>query len=247
MRLEVVPTVESARPGLLVGRTVVAVDVLRATTTLVTALAHGARGVWPAGEAAAAECLAGRLQPGTFLKGGERDSLRLPGCDLGNSPLEYVPALVAGKWIILTTTNGTGTIRRAGLGRLAAAAALVNGRAVGAWAARTGLDLVVLCAGTRGEFSLDDILCAGQVVDAAAQERDGAVELTDLAGAARQLYLANRRELGRALRASRHGRRLEAMGFGGDLDHAASADCYPLIPLYAGGVVTACAPGPAPA
>lgn len=242
MRLEVFPTVEAARPDHLAGRAVVAVDVLRATTTVVTALAHGARGVWPAGDPAAAEVLAAGLEPGSFLKGGERGSFRLPGYDLGNSPLEYVPALVAGKWIVLTTTNGTGTIRLAGAGRLALAAALVNGRAVGAWVAKTGLEVSILCAGTRGEFSLDDVLCAGQVVDAVVETVDGDVDSSDLARAARQLYLANRDDLARALRDTHHGRRLCQLGFTADLEHAARADLYQVVPVYAGGVVTAGAP-----
>lgn len=244
MRLEVITTVEEAGAERLDGRLVIAVDVLRATTTVVTALAHGVLGVWPVPSPAEAEALARSMEPGTCLRGGERGSFRLPGFDLGNSPLEYTAERVRGKHLILTTTNGTATIRRASCGSLAAVASLLNGHTVGTWAARQELDVVVLCAGTRGRFSLDDVLCAGQVTDALVEARHGAVELCDLAVAARQLYIHHRADLPGALRSTEHGRRLQTLGFSADVVYAAQAELWPVVPAYADGVVRLTSWGP---
>src|SRR5262245_9024917 len=85
----------------------VVIDVLRASTTIVQALAAGALAVIPCSEVDEAERLAARFRPGTALLGGERKGVRIAGFDLGNSPGEYTPAVLRGKTLIFTTTNGT--------------------------------------------------------------------------------------------------------------------------------------------
>src|ERR1041384_8191351 len=93
-------------PHELAGKLVVVIDVLRATTMIIHALAAGAKAVIPFLEVAGARELAERL-PGQAVLGGERGGNRIAGFDLGNSPLEYTPAAVGGKTLVFTTTNGT--------------------------------------------------------------------------------------------------------------------------------------------
>jgi 2-phosphosulfolactate phosphatase len=237
LKVDVFATVQAVPAGQLPGRVAVAIDVLRATTTAVTALINGAAGIVPAGDPEEALTLAAKLAPGSYVLGGERGSLRLPGFHLGNSPGEYAPAVVADRQVILTTTNGTATIRLAGRAQAAAAACLLNGRAVGAWAAMTGLDLAILCAGTQGEFSLEDAICAGQVVDAFVEAHGECGDLSDLALGARELFLDARHRLLDFLQQTRHGRRLTALGFRADLEYAARADSSHLVSLLEEGVL----------
>lgn len=237
LKVDVFPTVQAVRARELPGRVAIAIDVLRATTTAVTALANGSTGVMASRDPEEALTLAANLPSGSYVLGGERGSLRLPGFHLGNSPGEYAVDVVANRRVILATTNGTDAIRLAGHAQAAAAACLLNGRAVGAWAAMTGLDLTILCAGTQGEFSLDDVVCAGQVVDAFCEARGGGVDLSDLALCARELFVGARHRLLDILQGTRHGRRLIALGFGADLEYAAQADSSRLISVLVEGVL----------
>src|SRR5262249_26176709 len=113
-------------PGRLRGGTAVVIDVLRATTTMVHALAAGCSAVWPCAEIEEAQALAAALRPGRVLLAGERDGRPIPGFDLGNSPREFTPAVCRGAAVVLTTTNGTRALLRAAEAERAVAAALVN-------------------------------------------------------------------------------------------------------------------------
>lgn len=144
------------------GGSVVVIDVLRATSTIVAALAHGAVAVYPCATAGEArELAAGR--GGDRLLCGEADSLKIAGFDLGNSPREFTPEAVAGREVVLVTSNGTRALRSlpGGAGEVVLASFL-NAGAVGRHLARAAAGgVTIICAGTRGGFSLEDFLCAG--------------------------------------------------------------------------------------
>jgi 2-phosphosulfolactate phosphatase len=152
--------------------TAIVVDVLRATSTIVQALASGYRRVLCCAEVEEAFDLRARL--GKAVLGGERKAVAIPGFDLGNSPGEFVEPL--GETLILTTTNGTHAI-------LAAAASsetvlvgsLLNLNAV-ASEARAGGDVEVVCAGLQGRFTIDDAYCAGRIAELLGGERSDAAE-----------------------------------------------------------------------
>lgn len=136
----------------------VIVDVLRATTTLTTALANGARAVLPASSPEEAFALK-RRHPAALICG-ERDGRKVAGFDLGNSPLEYPPEIVAGRTLVFASTNGSIAMRRAAGARRRLLAAFVNASAVVAALARER-EVVIVCAGKLGRFSLEDTLLAG--------------------------------------------------------------------------------------
>src|SRR5262245_13937729 len=120
----------SFEPDDLRGGMAVVIDVLRATSTIIHALAAGARSVVPCGEIEDARQMAIAAPRGTVLLGGERGGLRIPGFDLGNSPAEYAHGTVAGKTIVITTTNGTRALVRAKEARRVLIGALCNQSAV---------------------------------------------------------------------------------------------------------------------
>ncbi|MFO7319445.1 MAG: 2-phosphosulfolactate phosphatase [Limnochordia bacterium] len=220
------------------GRVAVVIDVLRATSMIAALLAAGAREVWPVKEVDEARRLASEL--GGALLAGERGGLPPAGFDMGNSPRE-VDAKVQGRPVVLTTTNGTSAIQRAARAEALVTAAFVNAGAVVASLLATAPERVlIVCAGTEGAFSLDDALCAGGIVAGLASgagEAPGCsgVRLTDSAVAARLLYESQQDKLAAAMRSCRHGRRLESLGMGGDIDWAARESVIDLVPVRAPG------------
>lgn len=215
-------------PAELAGRTVVVIDVLRATTTICHALAAGATAVVPCLEIDEARAKAREIGTGAVL-GGERRGVRIEGFDLGNSPTEYNPASVGGRTVVFTTTNGTKAMLRAGEARQILLGALVNLSAlVDVLKNDDYVDL--LCAGTFGRVTAEDALLAGAVVD-----RFPAIELNDQARLARDAWrttAASGTPLASVLRECQGGRNLIAEGFDADIDTAARIDAVPIVPRY---------------
>ncbi|HND55726.1 MAG TPA: 2-phosphosulfolactate phosphatase, partial [Pirellulaceae bacterium] len=145
------------------GRTAVVIDVLRATTTIIQALAAGAESVVPCVEVDAAVETARRLGQAAMLAG-ERGGVKLAGFDLGNSPAEYIPEVVGGRAIVLTTSNGTRAIAAARSSAHLLIGALVNRASVAALAASLGRDVAIICAGSDDEIGADDELTGGAIV-----------------------------------------------------------------------------------
>ena len=234
-------------PGLsLGGGAALVVDVLRASTTVVTACAAGCRRIIPVAGTAEALARRGGFPDGTALIAGERDGEPIAGFDLGNSPLEYTPERVGGRTIILTTTNGTAAMLAAGAAAAAGVVALINLDAAARWAVAQGRDLTVLCAGEKGRLSLEDTVCAGLLVDRLTGI-DTAVDPTDAATAARRVgqhYLA---DLGRRLSEEcRWARRLARVGRTADLAVCLAVGDVRSVPVLEGGVIVPGVPVPEP-
>jgi 2-phosphosulfolactate phosphatase len=243
VKIDVVFAPLALGPTDLAGRTVVVLDVLRASTTIVVALANGAKAVLPAGSTEEALRIAQNLERDAVVLAGERRSARIPGFALGNSPAEYGPGVVAGKTIVMTTTNGTQALIAAQGARETIVGAAVNFSAV-AERCRAALaehgDLVILCAGAEKQFALEDAFAAGRLTKVLLPEggtkrlavNDSAVAALELARHYGERWL-------RALKASAHGRELAELGFRTDLEMCAAQDTHPVLPLYADRRITA--------
>ncbi len=220
------------------GRTVLAVDVLRATSAAVAACEAGCRRVVPVPDEAAAEAL--RDGAGVVLAG-ERGGHPIPGFDLGNSPDEFTRARVEGRTVVLTTTNGTAAMMRAATGAAAGLAALTNVTAAAGWARDQGRDVTILCAGDNGAFSLEDAVCAGLLV---ARLTDGvpAAELSGGAEAARALGLHYAGRLPRLAADSLWARRLAHQAREVDLAACLRQDVSAVVPVFAAGGFAAAGP-----
>ena len=241
MRIDVVYLNQLTGEPELKDRTAMAVDVLRATTTVVAAFDAGCTQCHPASSPEEAWAL-GRSLGDSVVLGGESNAQRLEGFDLGNSPLEYTPARVAGRALVLTTSNGTAAIRRAAAGRVALVASLRNARAAAHRAWTLQHDLTVLCAGSAGQFCLEDTVGAGLIVYHLLKLAGGKPLLNDLAAAARDLACHHRWGLPELLRHSTSGRYLSRLGYDPDLDFCAQADVSCQVPILSRGVIY---PGPA--
>ncbi len=237
MNVEVYFNPKSVPEDALKGKVVVVIDVLRACSTIVTALAHGARAVVPVADTGEATRIADALDRETTLLGGERGAKPIEGYDAGNSPLEYAPDAVAGKTVVLNTSNGTGACGRArGAERVVAGCFLNAGRVVDFL--RTALPDdpgdtrgVLLCAGHAGGLALEDTLCAGLLLDRLWEGRAPAA-VADGAHVALTQYRHDQHRLARALFGCTHTQRLIALGMGDDVAYCARLDALPYLPVY---------------
>jgi 2-phosphosulfolactate phosphatase len=217
-----------APPGRLADGVAVVVDVLRATTTIVHALAAGCTTVCPCAEVEEARDLAGGMRVGRVLLGGERGGLPLPGFDLGNSPREYTAALCKGNTLVLTTTNGTRALLRAAEAPRVLVAAFVNYSAVCEQLRQEMRPVHIVCAGSEGEVTLEDTLLAGALVDFLCEGAE--VCLNDSARLAWDCFENHGRVLLGALEISKGGANLRALGYDDDIRAAAEVDQFALVP-----------------
>lgn len=231
MHLDVAVTPAALDGAGLAGRTALVVDVLRASTSIVAALAAGAAAVVPAADAGEARRRLAAFPAGRAVLAGERAGERLPGFHLGNSPTAFTPARVAGKTVILTTSNGTRALLRAAGAAAVGVAALVNLSAAAAWVAGRGGDVTIVCAGQRGAPALEDEVAAGLLV-ARLAEAAADVEMTGAARRALAVARPYEGDLERLAEDSAWARRLAARGWRADVRACLALDRIGLVPVY---------------
>ncbi|HIE98501.1 MAG TPA: 2-phosphosulfolactate phosphatase [Planctomycetes bacterium] len=221
-------------PDDVVGGIAVVVDILRASTTITHSLANGADCVIPCGTVEEALSARNDLPAGTCLLGGERGGVRIDGFDLSNSPDDYGPDVVKGKSIGFTTTNGTRALIRAEKADQVLIGAFVNLSAVADRLRTSELPVHIVCAGTNGQITGEDVLFAGAVVNQLLDSSAGDFETSDTARIALDHW---RQESGNgstealeaALRRSKGGRNLIELGYDRDIATAANTDSVPWI------------------
>jgi 2-phosphosulfolactate phosphatase len=233
-RLDVLLTPGELAPGEIAGRTVVVLDVLRASTSIVEALASGARTLFPVATIEEAIGLAKTLGREEVLLAGERKALPIEGFDLGNSPGDFTAERVGGKFVVMSTTNGTLALMAAAPGERVIVGAWTNFQAVVDDLVRTGADPVFLCAGRDRVFGLEDAVCAGQMA-AALMKALPEVEWELNDGAVAALALAEEFPDPAALfpRTSA-GRSIADAGLGEDLEWCARTDLRDVLPVLEG-------------
>ena len=217
-------------PEDLRGGVAVVIDVIRASTTIVHALAAGANCVVPCQEVDEARTKAAEYPPGTYLLGGERGGKRIEGFDLGNSPAEFSPEVCRGKTVLFTTTNGTRALAHASWAGRVLIGALVNRRAVCRDLGNHGQGQIhLLCAGRQGAIAREDALAAGAIVDGLS---DACVPGNDAARLVRDAYRTSAEEITVALRQTAAADQLRRLGLGGDVDAAGQIDRFDVVPVF---------------
>jgi 2-phosphosulfolactate phosphatase len=217
-----------ALPGRLTGGLAVVIDVLRATTTIIHALAAGCTAVRPCGEVEEAREMAGTMRAGRVILAGERGGVPLSGFDLGNSPREFTPRVCRNATLVLTTTNGTRALLRAAEAERVLVAGFVNYSAVCEQMRGDARPIHIICAGTDGAVTLEDTLLAGALVDFLSESVE--VRLNDAARLAWDCFENHGRVLLGALEISLGGENLKALGYDDDIRDAAKVDQFNLVP-----------------
>jgi 2-phosphosulfolactate phosphatase len=230
VQIDVFSSVGEVRSEELIGKTVIVIDVLRATSTIVTALAHGCIAIHPM--ETIGQVKSGQ-QEGVIL-GGERFCKKIQGFDLGNSPLEYEPQIVQNRRIMMTTTNGTRAIHKSLRGETIIAGSFLNGTACARKVIQLRRDVVIVCSGTKDRFALEDSLCAGYIIQCIQNLSPNGILADDL-GKAMQLAFSNTSDqLAETLLQCESGKRLSRLGYQDDILHCSRLDLYTNVPILRG-------------
>lgn len=206
---------------------VVVIDIFRATTSICYGIENGANAIIPVSQVE--ECAA---YHGTdHLLAAERDGEVVEGFDFGNSPFAYTPEKVAGKTVVLTTTNGTHAIQLSRNAKRVVIGSFLNLSALSQWLKEENENVILVCAGWKNNFNLEDTIFAGAVVN---QLKDDKYVLDDASIAAEDLYLLAKDDLGAFLSKSSHSERLKKLGIEEDIAFCLKIDITSAIPILDG-------------
>jgi 2-phosphosulfolactate phosphatase len=219
--------------SLLLDDICIVIDVLRASSTIVTLLAKGCRNVYTAATISDAQSLA---QSKGLLLGGERNGLKVEGFDFGNSPFELEEFTPDGRDAVLTTTNGTKAVQKVASAPAILIGSFLNSRAC----CRSALELVhkhntdiaIICAGEKGRFVMDDAYCAGYLAEIIRLIADEGTEISfsDAARAAQKLY-ASYPNIISAFQDSGSGQCLREINCTEDLESCSRVDTTEIVPI----------------
>lgn len=218
------------------GRTVVVIDVLRATSVIATALSNGAKEIIPVGTVEFAVKVSGGMFGGQTLLGGERNTKKIEGFALGNSPLEYTPEVVNNKSIVFFTTNGSKAIVKAKFSANMFICSFLNLPAVANKILELEQNIEIVCAGSTNNFALEDSVCAGRLVAELLKMKEDAV-LTETASAALALNKSFGKTINKMLAQTEHGQLLLENGFDGDVKFCSKYGIMEAVPAFNSGVI----------
>jgi 2-phosphosulfolactate phosphatase len=211
----------------LAGKTVVIVDILRATSCMVAGLGSGVSSI--VAVANLDECLALRAEG--FVCAGERNGHRVEGFDLGNSPFEYMTTQVQGRKIAMTTTNGTQALVLSQSASQIVIGSFLNLSFLAHYLQKQPNDIVIVCAGWKGKFCIEDTLFAGALADKLSEVSDSE---DDSVLAAKDLYETARPNLYEYLLQSSHYKRLSHLEGGKDVEFCIAMDKFDIVPILQG-------------
>lgn len=205
----------------------VVIDIFRATSSMCYGLANGANTIIPVAEIE--ECLA--YKGHGYLLAAERNGEVVEGFDFGNSPFSYTSDNVEGKTIVLTTTNGTRAIQQCSGAKAVVIGSFLNITALSDWLKKQDHHILLVCAGWKNHFNLEDTVFAGAVVNRIKTSKS---ELDDAAQAAESLYLEARLNLAAFLTKASHGKRMQRLNITRDIDFCLQEDKVSVIPIMQG-------------
>lgn len=233
MKVDLIISADDIKKDKVLQKSAVVIDMLRATSVITTAINNGCKRVIPVLTIEEAMATKERLEKEVIL-GGERKGLKIDGFDFSNSPLEYTREVIEGKTLVMTTTNGTRAIR----GSLNAANILIgsvlNGRAVAERLAELKNDVVIVNAGTYGEFSIDDFICSGYIINCLSKITT--VELSDVAITANYIY-SNNEDINGFAKFAKHYKRIKELNLLEDFEYCCRKDIIKIVPEVIGGEI----------
>lgn len=211
------------------GNIVVIIDVLRATSAIITAFHHGAEKVIPVATIEEAR----KYKDAGMMAGAERDAIKVDGFDFGNSPFDYMGPGVLGKTIALTTTNGTQAIDVSKNAYKVVVGAFTNITALCDWLAKQDRNILLLCSGWKNRFNLEDSLFAGAVTHELIK-RNPNFKLGDGCLALKYLFQIAEKTPARFLSKASHKERLSRLGLKDDIRYCLQKDMTDVIPVLVG-------------
>lgn len=233
MKIDIIISADYIKDEYLNNKIVVVIDMLRATSVITTAIANGANRVIPLLTVEEALELSKQNRK-HYILGGERKAVKIQGFDLSNSPLDYKSEVVNGKDVILTTTNGTRAINACHKAKRIFIGSMLNGKAVVGKLRELNEDMVFVNAGTVGQFSMDDFICAGYMISSLV--KDNEVELSDIAFTAKYVY-ENNGNIIDYIKNARHFDILKNLNLHDDIEYCMQKDIFYTLPEYKNGEI----------
>jgi len=231
MKIDLYYKHNDVNPNDLKDRNVIIIDVLRATSVIATALNNGAISVQTVAEIEQAFALK-KNNPNVLLAG-ERDAIKIDGFNFGNSPLEMTVEAIAGKELIMCTSNGTKAVAVSSQAKSILAASFINMQSIVDTLSVLNEDFVIICSGTNGRFSLDDGLAAGMLIHRISANKED-LHVSD-SGLAMALIAEHSIKIHKTLSDCYHLKLLKHRGFQADIDYCLSADIIPTVAKYIDG------------
>lgn len=245
MKIDIIISAGDIKEKKVQDKTVVVIDMLRATSVIITAIANGCKEIIPVLAVEEALELV-RENRHKHIVGGERNAVKIEGFDCSNSPLEYTRDLIKDKTIVITTTNGTRAIKNCESARHIYMGAMINAVEVAKAVISKDNDIVLVNAGTYDEFSMDDFICSGYIIDCILKLRNqsegleienaDSIELSDIAKTAHYIYKSNE-DITSYIENASHYNRLEKLGLQEDLQYCCQKSIIEVVPEYKDGVI----------
>ena len=234
MKIDLYLTPTPFTRGSIEGKTVVVIDVLRSSTSICQALSSGAKAVIPMSGRSEAVEMWTKIGSDIAVLAGEQFGIKIENFQFGNSPFEFTKENIGDKFVVMVTSNGTPIFGHSKKAALVISCGLVNISRVAQKILAAGNDVVIACAGKDGQFSLEDTLCGGFLIDKIIKAKPDVV-LND-AGKMAHLFLDTRKEnLAYSISQGEHGRFLEDIGFGKDVEFSSNTDTIPVLPVLIDG------------
>ncbi|MBN2878502.1 MAG: 2-phosphosulfolactate phosphatase [Clostridia bacterium] len=218
----------------LAGHLTIVVDVLRATSTMLTALKNGASYIYPVESVSDAMKL--KQYHTQAVLGGERDLNKIEGFHYSNSPYDYPMHHIYNKQLIFTTTNGTRAMQKCNDAAQCTIAAMLNAGAIINLCKNTSLPISIVMAGTEGMFALEDALCAGAIIYGLNKLQ----KADDLGNVCADIFYKHldKKDFYSAMMQGNHARYLAENGFRDDIKFCSQYNIYDIAPTYKEGVLT---------
>jgi 2-phosphosulfolactate phosphatase len=208
---------------------VVIIDIFRATSSICYGIENGAEAIIPVAEVE--ECAAYREKGLSYLLAAEREGKVVCGFDFGNSPFSYTREKVAGKTVVLTTTNGTHALHISRSAKKIVIGSFLNLTSLCNFLKTKNDHILLVCAGWKNNFNLEDTLFAGAVVE---QLKTGDFKLDDAAIAANDLFQLGKHDINEYLKKTSHSERLKKLGIEKDIAFCLQVDLTTAIPVLDG-------------
>ena len=207
----------------------VIIDIFRATSSICYGIENGAEAIIPV--AKVEECAAYREKGLDYLLAAERNGEVVAGFDFGNSPFSYTKEKVLGKTVVLTTTNGTHALHLSIKAKKIVIGSFLNLSALCNWLKDQQENILLVCAGWKNNFNLEDTLFAGAVID---QLKASGYQLDDPSIAANDLFQLGKNDLNLYLQKTAHSERLKKLGIEEDIKFCLQVDLTTAIPVLEG-------------
>jgi 2-phosphosulfolactate phosphatase len=230
MKIDIIITADDIRESKIKDKVVVIIDMFRATSVIVTALNNGCKEVIPYLTIEETLETASKLGRENYILGGERRAVKIDGFDLSNSPLEYKEGVVKNKTVLFTTTNGTRALTKSLSAKRIFIGAMINAKAVAKKLIEVNEDVVIINAGTNGNFSMDDYICSGYIINEVLSHCKR-LELTDIARTANIIYQGNQDIISYVKNAT-HYSVMKSLKLDNDIEYCIRKDIAEIVPEY---------------